>query len=201
MKKVLSMCLSVILAFSMFTEVMAANGNMKNFAKKNTYNTGIYKDVKTEEWYNDYVKQCYELALMQGDGDGNFNPEGNVTVAEAITMAARVYNIYQGVTGVFDTKGNNWYDSVVNYAIDNGIIKADTFNNYDRAATRMELASIFAKSLPQSEFNKINTVKEVPDVNKNDSNYATILSLYNSGIIAGSDQAKNFLPNTNIVRA
>lgn len=58
------------------------------FSKTNTYTDGMFTDVPAEQWYASEVKSTYELGLMQGVGGGLFQPDGNVTVAEAVTMAA-----------------------------------------------------------------------------------------------------------------
>ena len=68
------------------------------FDKVNTYADGQFSDVKASEWYAKEVKSTYELGLMNGTGGGLFAPDGNVTVAEAITMAARAAASYAGET-------------------------------------------------------------------------------------------------------
>ncbi len=200
MKKIISFALMFILVFSA-VGVMAAEPGMNNFKAKNTYGPSVYTDVPEAEWYSVSVKKCYELALMLGNGDGKFNPEGNVTLAEAITMASRVYNIYNGGDGTLDTSsGNNWYDGIVSYAVSKNIIKANDFTGYERAATRAEMAYIFAGSLPGTEYNVINEKISAPDVKNTDKFSNEILKLYKAGIVVGSDDAHNFFPASNIKR-
>ena len=50
-----------------------------------------YTDVPSGEWYEESVAFVAERKLMKGIGDKKFNPLGNLTVAEAITMAARIH--------------------------------------------------------------------------------------------------------------
>ncbi len=198
---ILSMVLCLCLAFPTFASETDI-GTMKNFKVQNTYKDGVYTDLKTGEWYIENVKKCYELALMLGNGDGKFNPEGNVTVAEALTMACRVNNIFIGGTGAMDTSvGTNWYDGVVDYAIKKEIITAGEYTAFDIPATRTQLAKIFAKALPLAEYDVINEVKKIPDMKVTDAGYNEILMLYNAGIVIGSDEKGNFLPRTNITRA
>jgi hypothetical protein len=52
---------------------------------------------------------------MQGSSAAVFNPSGNITIAEALTIAARVCNIYNGGTGEF-TQSGIWYQAYVDYA-------------------------------------------------------------------------------------
>ena len=68
------------------------------FTKTNTYTEGQFTDVPSAEWYAKEVKSTFELGLMNGIGGGLFDPDGNVTVAEAITMASRAASINAGET-------------------------------------------------------------------------------------------------------
>ena len=65
------------------------------FEKVNTYN-GNFTDVAESAWYAENVKMAYELGFMNGKSEGMFDPNGNVTVVEGITMAARLHAIYNG---------------------------------------------------------------------------------------------------------
>ncbi len=201
MKKIICLALSLMLVFSAIG-VMAAEPGMNNFKTKNTYSVSVYTDVPATEWYNVSVKKCYELALMLGNGDGKFNPDGDVTLAEAITMAARVYNIYNGGDGSLDTSaGAKWYEGIVNYAVSKNIIKASDFTNYERAATRAEMAYIFSGAMPAGEYNIINEKISAPDVKNTEKFSGEILKLYKAGIVVGSDEAHNFFPASNIKRS
>ena len=88
MKKALVMCAVAIL---LATGVFAA------FEKVNTYSNN-FTDVPETSWYAENVKTAFELGFMNGKAEGQFDPAGNVTVAEGITMASRVHAIYNGTT-------------------------------------------------------------------------------------------------------
>lgn len=198
MKKVISF---LLVALFLFAGVLTNAASFSNFTKKYTYTSSTYTDINLNEWYGEYVKNCYELGLMQGVGAGVFDHNGNITIAQAITMAARVHNIYNGGNGVFDSTGvTNWYDPMVDYALKNGIIKTGDFTSYTKSATRAEMAYIFSRSLPDKEFEKINVINSIPDVKSNAKYYSNILKLYTSGIVNGSDAEHNFYPNDNIKR-
>ncbi len=330
------------------------------FEKTATYENN-FSDVPETSWYAENVKTAYELGFMNGKSEGQFDPSGNVTVAEGITMASRVHAIYNGTTitkkeknveayvldfgtevthsykpnqatgevvnGVyvltpfevpygngydpglvldnlnlpardytkavikfrkedrdnrdpsvnrspyaelffatdkdrnlseskkfgfditpfyneedgwyyveldlvgkdewkdnivqmrFDPTNNNglyeiasisfmknekpeaekWYDMYLDYASDNGICSLSDFDSFTRNITRAELCYLFAAALPESEFPAINDVKAIPDVNKNDYYADTLLTLYNAGIVLGSDGGL-FKPNDDIKR-
>lgn len=74
---------------------MLATGTFAAFEKVNTYDNN-FSDVKDTNWFAKDVISSYELGFMNGKAEGLFDPNGNVTVAEGITMAARVHAIYNG---------------------------------------------------------------------------------------------------------
>ena len=177
--------------------------SMSNFTKVNTYTRDQFTDVNETLWYGHdqqkVIATAYEYGLMQGSGN-TFNPTGNMTIAEAVTIAARVHHIHNGGDGIF-TQGNPWYQVYVDYCIANDIIGSGTFSDYNKAATRAEMAYIFSCALPASEFASQNTVDSLPDVNSNTPYYSAILMLYKAGVVAGSDSIGTFNPANNITRA
>ena len=178
--------------------------DMSNFRKVNSYAPGMFADVDESEWYGferqKVIANVYEYGLMQGSGADTFNPSGNMTLAEAIAVAARVRSIYSGASGVFAQSGA-WYQVYVSYAIDNGIITAGDFSSYTRAATRAEIAYIFSNALPDNEYAGLNTVNSLPDVNNDTSYRDAIIILYSAGVLSGSDAQGAFNPDGNITRA
>jgi hypothetical protein len=74
-----------------------------------------------------------------------------VTLAEALTMAARVHRIYQTGADGF-VQSTPWYQVYVDYCVAQGIITGSDFADYTRPATRAELAYIFSNALPEAEF-------------------------------------------------
>ncbi len=171
------------------------------FAKTNTYTDGQFKDVKTTSWYAKEVASAYELGFMNGTSTDVFSPDGNVTVAQGITMAVRVHANFNGKEAPSNSTSGNWYDSFVKYAVDNGIIKADDFDSYTRNITRAEMAVLFADAVPASEFKAINGVEHIPDVIESNDYASKILMLYNAGVVMGSDAYGTFNPDADIKRS
>ena len=96
MKKILVVLMAV---------VMLAVGANAAFEKVNTYSNN-FTDVPDSAWYAENVKTAYELGFMNGKSEGLFDPDGNVTVVEGITMASRLHAIYND-TEVSDRVMNN----------------------------------------------------------------------------------------------
>lgn len=173
---------------------------LENFQSQRTYNN-IFKDISQEAWYKNDVINCFEIGLIEGKAEGKFDPIGNVSIAEALTIASRINKIYAGNGRIIENTGSNWYDGAVSYAKENTIIYGDEFKNYTKAATRAELAYIFANTLNYEEYKEINNVLEIPDVDYDTSYNNEIFKLYNAGIVTGSDANLTFKPESNITRA
>ncbi len=188
-----------------------AAAGLANFKTRRHYFSGIFLDIAgtgsvRPQWYDNYALQAYELGLMEGSA-GKFNPQGNITLAQALAMACRMHNIYAGGSGDF-TEGPVWYSIYVNYALSNGIIKADDFGAasegesvYSRKATRGEMAYIFCNALPEAALEQINTINRIPDVTAATPYDDEIFTLYRAGILDGSDSFHSFMPDSNITRA
>ena len=91
-KSTLVKLLCMLVVFFTLATVASAAG----FTKTLTYVDGTFNDVKSTSWYAKEVASAYELGFMNGKSAGQFAPDGNVTVAEAITMASRVHESYNG---------------------------------------------------------------------------------------------------------
>lgn len=181
-----------------------ADNNMANFKKSKNYKKGMFFDVDENAWYganvNGTIKSAYSYGLMQGRADGSFDPTGNMTVAEAITIAARIGDIYFGDNTKFGSGNENWYDDYVDYAIKYKIIRKNQFSDYNAKITREEMAKIFANILPEEAMEEINDIEEIPDVSEDDEYFEEIIFLYRVGILLG-DEKGAFNPKNYITRA
>lgn len=201
-KSYIALLLAVACMVSVSVPASAASAGLQNFKESQTYPAGMFRDVPSSQWYYDNVRTAYQFGLVKGQSETSFNPEGNITLAETITLAARLHHIYLGGTGAF-TQGNPWYQVYVDYAVSNGIIRAGAYDNYNRAATRTQFAAILSRAFPASALPAINTVENnaIPDVKMSSANAAEIYRLYRAGILTGNDSAGTFTPNASIRRA
>jgi len=99
-----------------------SDGGLTNFKRERTYSYKFY-DVSPTDWFVDSVITAYELGLVNGISDIAFNPQGELTLAETIALACRIHSIYHYNTSQFQ-QGFTWYQVYIDYAIQNGIIKA-----------------------------------------------------------------------------
>ena len=199
MKKAQSVLLALALSMTLApaAPARAAYNSLDNFYVVNTYNEE-FPDVPGQAWFHDAVKVCYEHGLMNGVG-GGFNPDGQLTVGQALTMADRVHEIYSTGASTL-SNGKPWYRPYVDYALAHNLISYE-WDSYTRPITRREMAGIFCNALPAEVLYPINFIDAIPDVSRDDAYGPEIYTLYQAGVLTGKDGAGSFLPNDPIIRA
>lgn len=193
--------LTFSLSFSAYADILP------NFNQVNVYDENTYEDVSRNEWYYYYVGFAYEYGIMSGSAPGYFVPSGSITLAEIITVAARLNAAYYGnsisARRTSLDRGNDamsWFAPYVIYAAENGIITPTEFSGrYWYPASRAEIAHILYMALPGS-YDKINDISPIPDVSSANQYYAEILTMYESGVLTGSDEYGTFYPDTDVLR-
>lgn len=201
MKKAAAFLLSVVLAFSTgVTGAMAAEAGMSHFQKVNAYSDGQFSDVAPGDWYAADVRTAYELGLMGGESDGYFNAAGQITVAQAIIMAARLHSIYHTGSRGF-MAGDPWYAPYISYAKEHGIVTGEP--DIFAPATRAQLADLLSRALPAAELESINQVdvNAIPDVKAGNPYADSIYMLYRAGVLTGSGSRRAFYPGSSVSRA
>lgn len=184
----------------------ASQNNAGNaaFSPANDFVNKNFKDISDSEWYYDYIAKAYSSGLMNGVDDAYFKPDSNITIAQSVTLAARIYSIYNNDGEKFKKNADDaWYSPYVDYARKKKIISSryadSSVMNY--SATRAEFAEILNGALPDKELVQINNIKngDIKDVSSSDSTGKAIYRLYRAGVITGSNG--NFNPSTRINRA
>ena len=128
-----------------------------------------------------------------------FSPKDNISVAATITLAARIHS--NKTTGQADfPQSNPWYQSYVDYAVENGIIRAGQFSDYNAYISRRDFVGIMCHAMPAGEFQAINKIEDssIPDVADGSAYCDEIYTFYKAGISVGNDycglwQCKCFL--------
>ena len=159
-----------------------------------------FSDVPSNAWYAQDVAAAEKYGILQGTGNGRFSPDGNLTLAQAITMAARTYAYERGET-IPKTGGSTWYSDFLQYASDKGICAIGEFGAaYDNFCNRLTMAKLFARVVPESTATQRNDVTTLPDVQSASENQA-VFTLYQLGILTGSDKYGTFHPYQYIKRS
>lgn len=159
-----------------------------------------FSDVPSNAWYAQDVAAAEKYGILQGTGNRRFSPDGNLTLAQAITMAARTYAYERGET-IPKTGGSTWYSDFLQYASDKGICAIGEFGAaYDNFCNRLTMAKLFARVVPESTATQRNDVTTLPDVQSASENQA-VFTLYQLGILTGSDKYGTFHPYQYIKRS
>lgn len=196
MQKAISLLLVLLLFLSIGQAALAVGTD--NFQIRAEY--GNFSDVSSGDWFYASVKTANEYGLVKGNPDGSFNPTGSLTVAEAIVMADRVHQIYYTGRDTLEN-GTPWYQTYVDYALENGIALQGDFDSYTRPITRAEMAYLFAGAVPYEDFEMLNDPVNACPPDGKDGIYAEeIAKLYQYGIATGSDIYGTFSPDANIKR-
>lgn len=159
-----------------------------------------FTDVTTDKWFYEYVKLAYEYALANGTGATKFSPDNQFTVAQALTAAANIHTAYYAKSVPAAAAGEAWYAPYVNYCVENGVITASQFDDYNRNITRGEMAIVFANILPETEYTAVRQGM-CPDVAENSACYAAVTKLYQAGIVGGDSGTGNYRPDDELVRS
>ena len=189
-----------LIASALAVTALTVSAGAKGFTKTQEYKDGQFTDVPAKQWYAAEVKSAYELGFMNGQSDTTFAPDGNVTVAEGITMASRVHANYNGKE-IKAVTGGKWYDMYIAYAKENGLIEEGQFTNFDRNIMRYEMAVMFANAMPADYFTAKNDIKDIPDVKETEEYYDDLMMLYKAGVVLGSDDYGNFYATNPIKRS
>lgn len=164
-----------------------------------------FDDVTEGDWFYRFVAPVVAAGQMSGMGEGKFDPNGPLTVAQVLTLAAGIDMKNKGVTAAdMPAVDGPWYARFVDYCVGNGMIAADRFAEADmnRPATRFEMADILDKAADESAVRPINDVPDgfIPDLSEEDPYGEVIYKWYRAGITAGYED-HSYLGEKTITRA
>lgn len=155
-----------------------------------------YKDVKDTDWFCRDVQSATGHGLINGIGDSKFNPQGTLTIAEAIKLAATANAYYSNdLNSLSVSDSGHWVSNYLSYARNKGIVTTE-YQDLDRAISRGQMAELFARALPASEYAKINDFSLAKEQNVSEA----VKTLYVAGIMIGDDTG-SFRVNDTITRA
>lgn len=159
-----------------------------------------YVDVPSDSWYCTYVEMASDLGIMVGKSEVLFAPNDGMTCAEAATIAAKIREKQFHEHTNFEPMGKHWYDVYVDYCYRNGIIEEGIAFDWDKKATRAEMAYLFSRcDLSDYYLNDV-PITDIPDVNENTFYCYEILDLYNKGVAVGSDEYMTYYPDATVKR-
>ena len=172
-----------------------------DYFKANKAESTSFIDVNANDWFYPYINSVSEMKLMIGTGFKEFQPLGLITIAESVTIAARLHSIYYTGEETFVQNGT-WYQVYLDYAKKEGIV-CNEMLDYNRQATRAEFAEIIASAFPLEALSEINRLTDtaIPDVTLQMPFGQSVYRLYRAGILTGNDMNRTFSPNSSITRS
>lgn len=146
-----------------------------------------FTDVGESRWYRPYVQAAYEAGLVNGVTATTYEPDKTLSLAESVTLAARIYAEAHGETA--PSGGTPWYKAAYDYCVEKGVIDGKSFALTDmpRTATRYEMVSILDGAVPEERMKEsVKVAKDgIPDLKESDSYGGVVYRWYRAGLIGG----------------
>ena len=161
-----------------------------------------FSDVKEGTWYYDYVTKAAAAGIINGKGNGIFDPEGNITRGDFALMTVRMLGVdVSGYTTApfSDVKASDYYMKAIAYCAEKGIIGGTGDGKFEpeKNILREEAAKIIAIAL---DLDGTTTEKFKDDAKI--SNWAKgYVDACKAAGIFGGDEKGNFNPKSPITRA
>ena len=162
-----------------------------------------FKDLPAGAWYRESVGYALANGLMNGTGDGIFEPNGALTRAMLVTILYRSAGepSVDGLKNPFqDVADGQWYTKAVVWAAGKGIVNGTSETTFDPDAsiTREQIAAILHRYASKPETK--GDLASFPDA-ATVSDYAKTAMAWavEKGIIGGSDGKLD--PRSNATRA
>ncbi len=103
-----------------------------------------YKDV-AGHWAEDTIEYMSEQGYVNGVSETSFNPEGNITYAEGVTLLARILGL-----NISTLESENWYDNYIEAAERNNLIPESWYKggvlNPNKQMSREEMCMLMVNA-------------------------------------------------------
>ena len=164
-----------------------------------------FSDVNTDDWFYKEVMQAANNGWVNGQGDGIFNPNGDMKRGDFALIVARImgYNENEFAETVFpDVANDDYYCAAIAFCKQKGLIDGDDkgYFNPEDSITREQMAKIIcnARGLTQ--------VSDPVKVYSDDAKIANwakgyVYACQAEGIMAGEEAVNMFYPKDNASRA
>ena len=163
-----------------------------------------FVDVSVNSWYYASVRGAWENGLIDGVTAYAFKPDNQLTVAQAIKLAAALHQM-QTSGSVTLTNGHPWYNTYLAYAIRNKVVgeeyKSYTAAQMNAPVTRGEFVHILRGATNYYTVRNEVADNAIPDVKVTDTYGADIYTFYRAGILTGSDAKGTFHADSTIRRS
>lgn len=112
-------------------------------------------------------------------------PFDAVSVGEVLTAACRLYGTAtDDAAGKALTVSGDDYSAVAAYAVEKGLIAADSYTSYTESVTRLEAIRILYPVLANDKYISINSISKISDLSAVSSDYTAALAFCRAGILS-----------------
>lgn len=197
--------LALVLTLSLGLGALAAG--VENFQM--TQPDRDFSDVGSEYWFSSWVHEAVQLGLVKGKSDTEYCPDDAISLAEVITLAARLCSTYHGGASEDLTAGPGeaWWQPYVDFCGTAGILEGLDIawelehGAADRPASRLETAMLLGRVFDAEGYPERNEIPEIPDVSEGDLGGREVYRLYRAGITQGKDAYGSFGPADSLRRS
>ncbi|WP_208607618.1 S-layer homology domain-containing protein, partial [Paenibacillus pectinilyticus] len=178
-------------------ESMVAEANKTNQFTKSTDTKG--------HWAEKTIDTFMKLHAINGYGDGQFKPNGNITRAEFAALISRIFNISGGTNHSVSLSdvSNHWAADAIEKLVSAGVLGGygDGTFKPDQTISREEIVIILTRIVNLDNVNKDTSKGKFKDISRA-SSYAlnAIKDAAEAGIITGKNDGE-FDPQGNTTRA
>ncbi|PAB57139.1 S-layer homology domain-containing protein [Anaeromicrobium sediminis] len=166
-----------------------------------------FNDIKNYDWAKNAIEVMASKKIINGRGEGIFDPAQNITRAEFATLITKMmgYSTENMNVPFTDVNKEAWYYNYVGAAYQNGLIngRSETVFDPNGKITRQEMAVIAAKVLEQEGYAKVSLDKlNIFNDKGNIASWAksSVSLCVNENIISGMGNGM-FAPTQNANRA
>ena len=101
----------------------------EKLTRANIHYNHLMADVKTTDWFAEYVQWAMGEGIAAGTGGGKFSPARNCTVAEILTFLYKAYGAPEvGNNPYTNVKASDWYAKPAIWAHEQGLMSGSSFN-------------------------------------------------------------------------
>lgn len=179
------------------------------FANSDHCPSKAFTDLDAKAWYHEGVDYALTNGLMNGVGGGRFEPDGQLTRAQLVTVlyrAAGEPDTGKQVNPFTDVADDAWYTKVVIWAANNGIVNGVAKNTFapDDSITREQIAAMLyryagAEAAKEDKLSAFPDAAKVSDWAKEALNWAVASGLING--VADANGTANLEPQATATRA
>ena len=168
-----------------------------------------YSDLDRRSWYHDGVHFALENGVMNGVGDGQFNPNGPTSRAMIVTMLWRLEGepVVSDTMRFADVPSDTWYTEAVRWAASEHIVDGYSTERFapNDNVSREQLATILwryakYKGMDHSTTGKVNLGIYLDEEHVSSWAYEGMQWAVNTGLITGVGNDK-LSPETDASRA